>query len=165
MEETPRFVLDPEQDYYAHRLASRPRARIPAHADYPGVSGGRCSKAAVAPPLRFSRKVSADSWALPEGLDDAGSGGGAVPPIPPSRAHRPEPGWNQVHREFQRQKGVTLRLFWLAHRTVHPGGYGYRRFCNHCKLWRGRLGRGAASSVPGGREGVRRLPGPDGWRH
>ena len=44
-----------------------------------------------------------------------------------------------MHRELQRHKGVTLRLLWLEYRTVHADGYGYSRFCDRYRMWRGRL--------------------------
>ena len=79
------------------------------------------------------------SWPLPEGLDDAALEAALFPPLPPSRVPRPEPDWSWVHRELQRHKGVTLRLLWLEYRTVHADGYGYSRFCDGYRLWRGRL--------------------------
>lgn len=79
------------------------------------------------------------SWPLPEGLDDAALEAALFPPLPPSRVPRPEPDWNRVHRELRRHKGVTLRLLWLEYRAVHPDGYGYSRFCDRYRLWRGRL--------------------------
>ena len=79
------------------------------------------------------------SWPLPEGLDDAALEAALFPPLPPSRVPRPEPEWDRVHRELQRHKGVTLRLLWLEYRTEQPDGYGYSRFCDRYRLWRGRL--------------------------
>ena len=79
------------------------------------------------------------SWPLPEELDDAALEAALFPPPPPSRVPRPEPDWNEVHRELRRHKGVTLRLLWLEYRTSHPDGYGYSRFCDRYRLWRGRL--------------------------
>ena len=40
-------------------------------------------------------------------------------------ASRPEPEWNHVHRELQRQKGVTLQLpFAVASSAIPDGGSG-----------------------------------------
>ncbi len=65
----------------------------------------------------YARRASAAglSWPLPEGLDDAALEAALFPP-PPSRVCRPEPDWDRVHRELQRQKGVTLELLWLEYR-------------------------------------------------
>ena len=65
--------------------------------------------------------------------DSDASRGGAVghAAVPGSAAG--EPDWEQVHRELRRHKGVTLRLLWLEHRTVHPNGYQYSRFCERSK--------------------------------
>ena len=46
---------------------------------------------------------------------------------------RPEPNWAELVVEMKRP-GVTLQILWEAYRTVHPGGYGYSRFC---ELFRG----------------------------
>ena len=79
------------------------------------------------------------TWPLPEGLDDAALEAALFPPLPPSRVPRPEPDWEQVHRELQRHKGVTLQLLWLEYLTVHPDGYRYSRFCERYRAWRGRI--------------------------
>jgi len=34
---------------------------------------------------------------------------------------------------------VTLSLLWEEYRAVHPDGYGYSRFCDLYRAWRGRL--------------------------
>ena len=72
-------------------------------------------------------------------MDDAALEAALFPPAPPSRLPRPEPDWSRVHRELRRHEGVTLRLLWLEYRTGHPDGYGYSRFCDRYRLWRGRL--------------------------
>ncbi len=79
------------------------------------------------------------SWPLPEGPDDAALEAALFPPPPPSRVPRPEPNWEQVHRELQRHKGVTLQLLWLEYRAAHPNGYGYSWFCERYRAWRGRI--------------------------
>ena len=79
------------------------------------------------------------TWPLPEGLDDAALEAALFPPLPPSRVPRPEPDWEQVHRELQRHKGVTLQLLWLEYLTAHPNGYRYSRFCERYRAWRGRI--------------------------
>lgn len=46
---------------------------------------------------------------------------------------RPEPNWAELVVEMKRP-GVTLQILWEEYRAVHPGGYGYSRFC---ELFRG----------------------------
>ena len=53
-------------------------------------------------------------------------------------ARRPLADWPTIHRELKRP-GVTLQLLWGEHRTVHPDGYGYSRFCDLYRAWEGRL--------------------------
>ena len=88
----------------------------------------------------YVRRASAGgfSWPLPEGLDDAALEAALFPAPPPSRVPRPEPNWEDVHRELQRHKGVTLQLLWLEYRAAHPSGYGYSWFCERYRAWRGR---------------------------
>ena len=43
-----------------------------------------------------------------------------------------------MHRELRRHKRVTLRPLSLEYRTVHPDGYGYSRFGDRYRMWRGR---------------------------
>ncbi len=45
----------------------------------------------------------------------------------------PEPNWAGLALELKKP-GVTLMLLWEEYRAVHPGGYGYSRFCD---LFRG----------------------------
>ena len=89
----------------------------------------------------YARRAAAAgfTWPLPEGLDDAVLEAALFPPLPPSRVPRPEPNWEQVHRELQRHKGVTLQLLWLEYVTAHPDGYRYSRFCERYRAWRGRI--------------------------
>ena len=78
-------------------------------------------------------------WPLPERLDDAALEAALYPTPPPSRVRRPEPEWEDVHRELRRHKGVTLQLLWLEYRAAHRDGYGYSWFCERYRAWRGRL--------------------------
>src|SRR5579883_2493952 len=70
------------------------------------------------------------TWPLPEELDDATLEGRLYPP---TRA-RPEPVWEEIHRELRR-KGVTLRLLWQEYRHAYPDGYQYSRFCERYRRW------------------------------
>ena len=49
-----------------------------------------------------------------------------------------KPDWAAIHRELKRP-GVTLQLLWEEHRAIHPGGYGYSRFCELYRAWEVRL--------------------------
>jgi transposase len=55
-----------------------------------------------------------------------------------AKDRRPQPNWAAVHRELRRP-GVTLQLLWEEHRAVHPGGYGYSRYCELYRAWETRL--------------------------
>ena len=79
------------------------------------------------------------TWPLPDDLADAGPGAAQYPPTAPSRVPRPKPNRARVHRELARHKGVTLQPLWLEYRDAHPDGYGYSRFCDRYREWRGRL--------------------------
>lgn len=46
---------------------------------------------------------------------------------------RPEPNWADFVIEMKKP-GVTLLILWEEYRAIHPGGYGYSRFCD---LYRG----------------------------
>lgn len=52
----------------------------------------------------------------------------------PKLAERPQPDWEEVHRELAR-KGVTLRLLWQEYRERHPDGYGRSQFWEHYQRW------------------------------
>lgn len=51
---------------------------------------------------------------------------------------RSVPDWTELHRELSR-KGVILRSLWEEYRVAEPQGYGYSRFCDLYRAWRGRL--------------------------
>ena len=58
----------------------------------------------------------------------------------PTPSSRVEPDWDQVHRELQSHKGVTLLLLWEEYReTVQERGYSYSRFCLHYAAYQKRL--------------------------
>ena len=73
-------------------------------------------------------------------LDDAALEAALYPPTPPSRVPRPGAGLGAgAPGAGARHKGVTLQLLWLEYREAHPDGYGYSRFCDRYREWRGRL--------------------------
>jgi hypothetical protein len=50
----------------------------------------------------------------------------------PTPSSRTLPDWDQIHRELQSHKGVTLLLLWEEYRaTTKERGYSYSRFCVH----------------------------------
>ena len=79
------------------------------------------------------------SWPLPDDLSDSALEE-LLFPRSPGTAHGafPQPDWTYVHDELRR-KGVTLALLWEEYRTVHPGGYGYSRYCELYTRWEGKL--------------------------
>jgi len=48
------------------------------------------------------------------------------------------PDWATVHQELTR-KGVTLALLWQEYKAERPDGYQYSSFCDHYRVWAGRL--------------------------
>ena len=84
------------------------------------------------------------SWPLPEGLCDEALERLLFPP--PIQGHkraavpdrRLPPDWPALHRELKRP-GVTLSLLWEEYRAAHPEGYGYSRFCDLYRAWKGKL--------------------------
>lgn len=77
-------------------------------------------------------------WPLPEGLDDAALEA-RLYPEPRGRTGRPRPDFGVVYRELAR-RGVTLELLWQEYRAEHPeAGYGYSRYCDLYRAWRGQL--------------------------
>lgn len=51
---------------------------------------------------------------------------------------RPEPNWADLVVEMKKP-AVTLQILWDEYRAVHPGGYGYSRFCELYRGFEGRL--------------------------
>jgi len=78
------------------------------------------------------------SWPLPDGLDDVVLELRLYPPPTAKDEQRPLPNWAEIHRELKRP-GVTLQLLWQEHRTEHPSGYAYSRFCDLYRAWEKRV--------------------------
>jgi transposase len=79
------------------------------------------------------------SWPLPDDLSDAALERLLFPPsaeVP--NGPRTEPDWALLHLEL-RKPNVTLLLLWEEYRAVSPCGYGYSRFCDLYRAWKGRL--------------------------
>ena len=77
------------------------------------------------------------SWPLPDDLDDAGLEV-KLYPVRAGSGKRPQPNFKHIHLELGRP-GVTLALLWEEYRSAHPNGYGYTRFCDLYREWRGQL--------------------------
>src|SRR5881227_563256 len=95
-------------------------------------------KTAVGEYLRRARVIGL-AWPLPEGMDEAelerrlftpaGFHDGPTKPLPDCA---------KVHEELKR-RGVTLMLLWEEYRAEHADGYGYSRFCDLYRAWRGTI--------------------------
>lgn len=78
-------------------------------------------------------------WPLPDDVSETELERRLFPPprvVSPDR--RALPDWPVVHRDLRRP-GVTLSLLWEEYRAVHPQGYGYSRFCELYRAWKGKL--------------------------
>jgi len=79
------------------------------------------------------------TWPVPEGLDDGGLERRLfTPPTFDPAPTRPLPDWGYIHRELKR-RSVTLLLLWEEYRAAHADGYGYSRFCDLYRAWRGSI--------------------------
>jgi transposase len=90
--------------------------------------------------LDYQRRAEAAglSWPLAPDLDDAALEARLFPrPLEPG-FERPRPDWSKIHAELKR-KGVTLALLWQEYRAASADGYGYSRFCDLYRDWRGRM--------------------------
>ena len=81
------------------------------------------------------------TWPLPATLTEQGLEamlfapmGGSTPGI----RHKTEPDWAAIHHELRRP-GAMLLLLWDEYRAIHPGGYGYSRWCELYRGWETRL--------------------------
>jgi transposase len=71
------------------------------------------------------------TWPVPEGLDDGELERRLFTPSMFDKPSQPLPDWSYVHRELKR-RSVTLLLLWAD-------GYGYSRFCDLYRAWRGTI--------------------------
>jgi transposase len=80
-------------------------------------------------------EVAGLSWPLPGDLTDDALENRlfARAGVRQGQRRLPEPDWAELALELKKP-GVTLMLLWEEYRAVHPGGYGYSRFCD---LYRG----------------------------
>ena len=88
---------------------------------------------------RYLRKAAAAglTWPLPEDLDDRRLEELLFPAAVgrPSQLTRPLPDFDEVRRQLQTHKHLTLQLVWEEYRETHPDGYGYSRFCELYQRW------------------------------
>ena len=101
------------------------------------------------------------AWPVPAALDDVALERKLFTPPFTSEPERPQPEWTRIHAEL-RKPGVTLLLLWEEYRAGQSDGYGYSRFCDLARDWRGRLSPTMRQTPPGGRAVVRRLRRADG---
>jgi transposase len=94
------------------------------------------SRSTVGEDLRRAAAIGI-TWPVPEGLDDCELQRRLfTPPTFETPPARPPPDWSSVHRELKR-RSVTLLLLWEEYRAAHADGYGYSRFCDLYRAWRG----------------------------
>ncbi|MBM9614863.1 IS21 family transposase [Desulfobulbus rhabdoformis] len=78
-------------------------------------------------------------WPLPEELGDTELEQRLFPPPTPANSSRLFPDFQEVHRELQSRKHVTLNLLWQEYKEQHPDGYQYSWFCQRYREWAARL--------------------------
>lgn len=84
-------------------------------------------------------KAAGLSWPLPKEMNDSTLEALLFTrPVVATSKERPEPDWQQVHRELKR-KGVTLQLIWQEYMASHVNAYSYSRFCERFGLYVKRL--------------------------
>ena len=77
-------------------------------------------------------------WPLPEGLNDTALEELLFPTIPRT-GPRFTPDFQEVHKELQSRKNVTVNLLWQEYKEQHPDGYQYSWFCHSYREWANRL--------------------------
>jgi len=79
------------------------------------------------------------SWPLPADLSEEELERRLFPPPAAGGPEsRPTPDWAAMHLELRRPD-VTLALLWEEYRGRAPDGFSYSWFCEHYRLWSGRL--------------------------
>ncbi len=70
------------------------------------------------------------TWPLPDDLDDRRLEELLFPAAVgrPSQLTRPLPDFDEVQRQLQTHKHLTLQLIWEEYRETQPDGYGYSRY-------------------------------------
>lgn len=78
------------------------------------------------------------SWPLPDEINDTALEE-LLFPIIPRTVPRFIPDFQEVHKELQSRKNVTLNLLWQEYKEQHPDGYQYSWFCHSYREWAARL--------------------------
>lgn len=85
-------------------------------------------------------KAAGLSWPLPDGLTDTALEQQLFPSSAPRvTLSRFVPDFQDVHKELQSRKHVTLNLLWQEYKEQHPDGYQYSWFCHSYRDWTGHL--------------------------
>ena len=102
--------------------------------------GNRCGigSSTVSDYLQRARMAGLD-WPLPEQLDDTALEYQLFPPATPRNSSQFIPDFQEVHKELQSRKNVTLNLLWQEYKEQHPDGYQYSWFCHSYRDWAARL--------------------------
>ena len=89
---------------------------------------------------KYLKQLEPVPWPLPETGSEALLAKLLEKKKAPASSARVEPDWDQVHRELQSHKGVTLLLLWEEYRErIQERGYSYSRFCAHYAAYAKRL--------------------------
>lgn len=76
------------------------------------------------------------SWPLPDQLSDTALEQQLFPSSAPRTTQsRFIPDFQEVHKELQSRKNVTLNLLWQEYKEQHPDGYQYSWFCHSYRDW------------------------------
>jgi len=102
-----------------------------------GLSCG-IGRSTVADHLQRARKAGL-SWPLSDTLSDTDLEHKLFPPPVPSGDSRLFPDFQEVHKELQSRKNVTLNLLWQEYKEQYPDGYQYSWFCHRYREWVARL--------------------------
>lgn len=85
-------------------------------------------------------KVAGISWPIPDELTDTSLEQRLFPSTAPRASEtRFIPDFQEVHKELQSRKHVTLNLLWQEYKEQHPEGYQYSWFCHSYRNWAAHL--------------------------
>jgi transposase len=79
------------------------------------------------------------SWPLSDQLSDTALEQLLYPPSTPRNSSRLFPDFQEVHKELQSRKNVTLNLLWQEYKEQNPDGYQYSWYCQNYREWAARL--------------------------
>jgi transposase len=84
-------------------------------------------------------KTAGLNWPLPVELNDQALEQILFPSSGPRVAIRDAPDFEEIHKELQSRKSMTLSLLWEEYKEKHTGGYQYSWFCQSYRDWASRL--------------------------